>query len=57
MTEHGLKCPKCGSTNIDEFKNAYWFMCRNCGYNSVPNSDRDKAIRSFLNSAEIKKNQ
>lgn len=57
MTENGLKCPKCGSTHIDEFKNAYWFLCRDCGYNSIPNSDRNKAIQNFLGSAEIKKNQ
>ena len=42
-----IKCPKCGSEHIDEFKNAFWYMCRDCGYNSVPNSDREKAISNF----------
>ena len=49
-----IKCPKCGSENVDEFKNAYWFMCRDCGYNSVPNSDREKAISNFLNGFTLK---
>lgn len=49
MTGQGLKCPKCGSTHIDEFKNAFWFFCRDCGYNSTPSSDRDKAVQNFLN--------
>ena len=57
MTEHGLKCPKCGSAHIDEFKKAYWFLCRNCGYNSLPNSDREKAIQNFLNDAKLQKKQ
>ena len=53
MTGQGLKCPKCGSTRIDEFERAYWFMCRDCGYNSVPNSDREKALSNFLNGYEL----
>jgi len=44
----GLKCQKCGSIHVDEFKNAYWFMCRDCGYNSLPSSDPDKALSNFL---------
>lgn len=48
MAEQGLKCPKCGSTHIDEFKNAYWYFCRECGYNSVPSSNQEKAKQNFL---------
>lgn len=43
-----LTCPKCGSKNIDEFKNAYWFMCRDCGHNGMPSSDEAKAVKNFL---------
>jgi len=56
QTEKGLKCPKCGSRNIDEFKNAYWFFCRDCGYNSAPSSDRDKAIDNFRHGLETEGN-
>jgi hypothetical protein len=28
-------------------------MCRDCGYNSVPNSDREKALSNFLNGYEL----
>lgn len=41
-------CPKCGSRNIDEFRNAYWYFCRECGYNSVPSSNQEKAKQNFL---------
>ena len=41
-------CPKCGSKHIDGFKHAYWFMCRDCGHNSYPDSDESKAINNFL---------
>lgn len=51
MTGQGLKCPKCGSTHIDEFKNAYWYMCRDCGHNGMPSSDPEKAKRNFLDAS------
>ena len=43
-----MRCPKCGSGNIDEFERAYWFLCRDCGYNAMPNSDEEKARKNFL---------
>lgn len=54
MTEQGLKCPKCGSTHIDEFKNAFWFFFRECGYNSTPSNNREQAIKNFLHPDEEK---
>lgn len=42
-----MKCPKCGSANIDEFENAWWYLCRDCGYNSPSSYDRDAARRMF----------
>ena len=49
-----LTCPKCGSKNIDEFKNAYWFLCRDCGHNGMPSSDEAKAAANFLGDADEK---
>ena len=49
-----LTCPKCGSKNIDEFKNAYWFLCRDCGHNGMPSSDEAKAVANFLGAADEK---
>lgn len=52
MPDRTLKCPKCGGSNVDEFKKAYWFLCRDCGYNSMPSSDEEQARRNFLEGAE-----
>ena len=44
-----MKCPKCGSKHIDEFdKELYWFLCRDCGYNSPAYHDEARAINAFL---------
>ena len=47
-----IVCPKCGSKHIDEFRNAYWFMCRDCGHNGMPSSDESAALRNFLDYKE-----
>lgn len=47
-----MRCPKCGGKHIDEFERAYWFLCRDCGYNSMPSSDEAKAINNFLHGFE-----
>ena len=47
-----LKCPKCGSTHVDEFENQFWFLCRDCGYNSLAYSDKDKAVKAFCKGEE-----
>lgn len=46
---HGMRCPKCGSKNIEEFIDAYWFLCHECGYNSPAYVDEDEAKNAFLN--------
>ena len=52
MSEKNVKCPRCGSANVDEFRNAYWFLCRDCGYNAMPSSDEEQARRNFLDGFE-----
>lgn len=47
-----MKCPKCGSKHIDEFENQFWFLCRDCGYNSPAYSDKDKAVKAFCKGEE-----
>ena len=47
-----MRCPKCGSKHIDAFKDAYWYLCRDCGYNSPPSSDEAKAISMFCKGVE-----
>ena len=50
-----MRCPKCGSKHIDAFGNMletrrdvlYWFMCRDCGYNSPAYHDEARAISAF----------
>lgn len=43
-----MRCPKCGSKHIDEFDgDAFWFLCRNCGYNSPVYAEEDEAITAF----------
>jgi ribosomal protein L37AE/L43A len=42
-----MKCPKCGSKHIDEFEDDYWFLCRDCGYNSPACADEAEAISAF----------
>ena len=48
MEKEKLTCPVCGSKNVEEHQHAFWFMCRDCGYNSMPDSDREKAKYNFL---------
>ena len=43
-----MRCPNCGSKHIDAFSDAYWFLCRDCGYQSDAYSDECEAINAFL---------
>lgn len=43
----GVKCPKCGERHIEEFMDAYWLLCHDCGYNSPVYPDEDEAISAF----------
>ena len=43
-----MRCPKCKSKHIDGFEDLYWFLCRDCGFNSLPDADESKAINNFL---------
>ena len=42
-----LTCPNCGGKHIYEFMNDFWFLCRDCGYNSPPCTDRETAVDAF----------
>ena len=43
-----MRCPKCRSKHIDEFENGcFWFLRRDCGYNSPVYRDEAKAISAF----------
>ena len=42
-----MRCPKCGSTKITEHEDAYWYLCRDCGFNSQPADTKEKAIQNF----------
>lgn len=43
-----MKCPKCKGKHIDEFEgDAFWFLCRDCGYNSPVYYDEAEAISAF----------
>lgn len=43
-----MRCPKCGGKHIDGFERAYWFLCRDCGYNSPAYDDEARAIKAFV---------
>ena len=42
-----MRCPKCHSKHIDAFDQPYWYLCRDCGYNSPVSGDEAKAITLF----------
>ena len=44
---HGMRCPKCGGKNIEEFIDAYWFLCHECGYNCPAYVDEEEAKNAF----------
>lgn len=44
-----MRCPNCGSKHIDAFEKPYWYLCRDCGYNSDASSDEAEAISMFAN--------
>lgn len=44
-----IKCPKCRGSHVDAFSDGvYWFLCRECGYNSPAYHDLDRAVRAFV---------
>ena len=47
-----MRCPKCGGKHIDGFSDPDWYLCRDCGYNSIPSTDEAKAINNFLRQVE-----
>jgi ribosomal protein L37AE/L43A len=42
-----MQCPKCHSKHIDAFANPFWYLCRDCGYNSPAVADETTAISKF----------
>lgn len=48
MTDKKVTCPRCGGENVERHDRAYWYFCRDCGYNSMPDSDPDRALKNFL---------
>ena len=55
-----MRCPKCGNQHIDAFGDMlesrrdvlYWFMCRDCGYNSPAYHDEVRAKSAFCEGKE-----
>ena len=43
-----MRCPNCRSKHIDAFEHPYWYLCRDCGYNSDASEDESEAINLFL---------
>ena len=43
-----MRCPKCKGKHIDGFEDGYWFLCRDCGYNSPVYAEETEAINAFL---------
>ena len=57
---HLMRCPKCGNKHIYAFGDMlesrrdvlYWFMCRDCGYNSPAYHDEVSARSAFCEGKE-----
>ena len=40
-------CPICGSRHTDRFEDAYWGMCRECGFNSMASESLEQAMEAW----------